>query len=102
MEQPRVIDVEPIGNCRLDVQFADGAGRIVDLTGLVRDRRAFRPLGDPQFFRRVRVNPETHSISWPGEIDIDPDALYGLEHRRGIRVRQRTAPRHEVQRPVPL
>ena len=28
-------------------------------------------------FEHVRVNPESRTIDWPGEVDLDPHVLYG-------------------------
>jgi len=40
---------------------------------------------------QVRVNPETHTIEWPGEVDLDPGVLYGrFEPASGARVDRRT------------
>jgi uncharacterized protein DUF2442 len=37
-----------------------------------------------------RVNPECHSIEWPGGVDLDPDVLYGtFEPEGGIRIERR-------------
>ena len=27
----------------------------------------------------MRVNPESGTVEWPGEIDLDPDVLYGTD-----------------------
>jgi hypothetical protein len=31
---------------------------------------------DPEFFELVSVDPFTGTVSWPGDIDLAPDALY--------------------------
>ena len=75
----------PVGGFVLDVGFADGERRRVDLAGLVRFRPAFWSLRDPEMFNSVRVDPELQSIAWPNGVDVNPDVLYGLERRRGVR-----------------
>jgi hypothetical protein len=41
-------------------------------------------------FEQVRVNPKTRTIEWPGEIDLDPDVLYGtFEPEDDIRIERR-------------
>jgi hypothetical protein len=34
------------------------------------------PLLDVAFFARVQVDPDSGTLIWPGEIDLDPDVLY--------------------------
>jgi len=60
------------GHC-LFVRFKDG------LTGHVRLREsemhgALAPLGDAEFFKRVFV--DHGAVTWPGDIDLAPDAMY--------------------------
>lgn len=57
------------------VVFADGEVRDVDITPLL-DTPAFAPLRDPAVFEQVRVDKETGSIAWPGDVDLDPDVIY--------------------------
>lgn len=70
---PDVVSVQPEGASSLRVSFADGtAGRVTflesHLTGV------FAPLRDPAFF--VRVHVHEGFVTWPGEIDLAPDAMY--------------------------
>jgi len=68
-----VVEVRAEKNYSLWLRFADG------VTGTVRlDAKEFigvlEPLRDPEFFAKVYV--EHGAASWPGEIDLAPDALY--------------------------
>jgi hypothetical protein len=37
------------------------------------------------------VNPESQTIEWPGEIDLDPEVLYGrYEPASGAQITRRT------------
>lgn len=36
-----------------------------------------RALKDRTFFRPVRVDEQTDTITWPNGIDLDPDVLHG-------------------------
>jgi len=52
---------------------------------------------DRHLFRQVRVKPDSRTIEWPGEVDLDPDVLYGtFEPASGIRITRRVvrAPAH--------
>ncbi len=73
-----VTDVEPLAGYVIRVSFSDGAIKEIDLSeDLARARGVFVALRDPARFAEVRVN-ESGTIEWPGEIDLDPEVLYGL------------------------
>ena len=80
MKDWTVISVNPLSNYELSVRFADGTeGRVCfepsHLTGV------FEPLKSPDFFRKVRV--ENGVVTWPGEIDLAPDAMYHAIRQSG-------------------
>lgn len=57
------------------IVFADGEVRDVDITPLL-DTPAFAPLHDQAIFEQVGVDPQTGTIVWPGDVDLDPDVIY--------------------------
>ena len=68
-----VIKVKPEKHLVLHVEFMDGVnGRVKfapdHLTGV------FAELKDPVFFKKVFVS--NGAVSWPGEIDLAPDAMH--------------------------
>ena len=90
-ELMKVRAVEVLEGYRLRLSFSDGAVKDVDLEELLATGRVFAPIRDHRAtFERVRVNPETQTIEWPGEVDLDPDVLYGnFEPASGIRIARR-------------
>lgn len=72
----RVTSVETLPGLRLRVAFADGLTGTVDLSGMVQSPRAgvFAPLADPALFAQVRLN--CGAVTWPGELDLAPDAMH--------------------------
>jgi hypothetical protein len=60
---------------RLQVRFADGVEGEVSLLHLV-GKGVFAAWVDREFFSRVAVDPESGTVTWPGGIDLAPDALY--------------------------
>ena len=36
----------------------------------------FEPLKAPEYFRRFRVDPELHTLTWPNGADFAPEFLY--------------------------
>ena len=59
----------------LEVSFADGTRRRVDVEALLRGPM-FEPLKNPQLFTQVRVDPDLGTIVWPNDADIAPEYLY--------------------------
>ena len=75
-----VSQVKIVGPLQLEVVFADGIrGRVVfeptHLTGV------FTSLQNPEFFNRVRINGG--AVSWPGDIDLAPDAMHESIRKSG-------------------
>ncbi|WP_336794253.1 DUF2442 domain-containing protein [Gordonia malaquae] len=64
----------------IEVEFADGTVRTVDLTDDVYgpDPGVFAQLQDETFFNAVQVSEG--AVSWPGEVDLAPDALWARTH----------------------
>ena len=68
-----VVEVKPEPGRRLFVRFRDGVQGHVqlaaeELTGVL------TPLADAEFFERACV--DQGAVTWPGEIDLAPDAMY--------------------------
>jgi hypothetical protein len=57
------------------IVFADGEVRDVDITPLL-DTPAFSPLRDQALFEQVKIDERTGTITWPGDVDLDPDVIY--------------------------
>ena len=71
----RIVSAQPRPAFRLWLRFTDGVEGEVDLSHLV-GHGVFARWDDPAEFQKVRVDPETRTVSWPGDIDLDPDVLY--------------------------
>ncbi|TXG87789.1 MAG: DUF2442 domain-containing protein [Thermomicrobiales bacterium] len=72
----RVAAVEALPGFRLQVRFVDGTEGTVDLTAMIQspDAGVFAALIDPSLFAQAHV--EYGAVTWPGEIDLAPDAMY--------------------------
>ena len=79
----RVEKVTALKGFRLSVYFVDGAEGTVDLSGLIRSARAgvFAQLADDTLFNQVFV--ESGAVTWPGELDLAPDAMYAEIKKTG-------------------
>jgi hypothetical protein len=87
-----ITDVEPLEGHRIRVTFTDGAVKEIDLEELLSAGGVFAPIYERrEVFEQVRVNPETRTVEWPGEVDLDPEVLYGrYEPASGHRIERRT------------
>ena len=72
----RVAEVLPLPDYRLKVTFLDGLEGVVDMSLLIQSPNAgvFAALADPAAFASVRI--EMGAPTWPGELDIAPDAIH--------------------------
>lgn len=82
----RVVDVRVLPAHRLFVRFADGTEGEVDVAPFVFARNAgvFERLRDPAEFAQAFVNDGV--VTWPGELDLAPDAMYEDIKATGRRV----------------
>jgi hypothetical protein len=71
----RVTSVEPVDNCKIKVSFSDGLHGIVDLSDII-GKGVFETLKDPAEFAKVFIDEVTHTVAWPGGIDLCPDSLH--------------------------
>lgn len=72
----RVTHIEPLEGLRLRLRFVDGTEGEVEMARLVEaeDAGVLAALRDPEIFRQVYL---VHgAVTWPGEIDLAPDAMY--------------------------
>jgi hypothetical protein len=72
---PEMVAVIPRPAHTVRIVFADGEVRDVDITPLL-DTPAFSPLRDASVFDQVKVDPDTRTVTWPGDVDLDPDVIY--------------------------
>ena len=78
---PPVVAVAVTAALTLRVEFADRVQGDVrfspsHLTGV------FEPLKDPGFFAQVSV--QSGAVTWPGELDLAPDAMYDAVKQLGV------------------
>lgn len=80
----RLINVKPLTNYRLEVEFVDGTSGIVEMKQRIMSRHAgiFANIRDVNVFNQVHLE---HGVAtWPGEIDLAPDAMHDAIKRNGL------------------
>lgn len=85
-ELPRILSVEPVVHGVLKLTWNDGYEGVVDLRGIIARGKVFEPLGNPDYFRGVRLSDYGHSIYW-GEPDNE-DVDFGADRLREIAEQQ--------------
>jgi hypothetical protein len=85
-------EVQPLRKHWLRVTFTDGAVKEIDLSELLALGGIFAPIYERrELFEHVRIDPENGAVEWPGDVDLDPEVLYGrYEPASGHRIARRT------------
>ena|ERR1700760_1494311 len=80
----RVVEVKVLPAYRLNVRFDDGLEGIVDMDALVHSPGAgvFAALSEPKLFAMAGIQHGV--VTWPGEIDLAPDAMYAAIKADGM------------------
>jgi hypothetical protein len=80
----RVAKVIPLTNFTLEVTFFDGTHGFVEMISLIMGDHAgvFAKLKNKTLFEQVYL--EHGAVTWPGEIDLAPDAMHREVKRNGI------------------
>ncbi len=71
----KIKKVEVLEGYKLWIKFSDGIEGIVDLSKFV-GKGIFKKWENKKFFKSVKINPQTGTLSWGNEIDICSDVLY--------------------------
>lgn len=80
----RVIEVVAGADFSLQVRFVDGLQGRVEMKGLIFGPKSgvFAALADPALFAKVYL--EYGAVTWPGEIDLAPDAMHEAIKAGGV------------------
>ena len=70
---PDAVHVTVVGDDTLLVTFSNGENRLFDIKPLL-SRKCYTRLNDKTFFAKVSI--QYGCVTWPDNIDIDPDWLY--------------------------
>jgi hypothetical protein len=71
----RVESFEIIAPYTLQIRFNDNTQQTVDFKPVLAGE-LYGPLRDPELFKKVRVDPEVHTLVWPNGADFDPATLH--------------------------
>lgn len=71
----KIIEVKALSNYCLFLKFENGKEGIVDLSNL-KGKGVFEAWNILDYFNSVSIDENSGTVSWFGEIDLDPDVLY--------------------------
>ena len=74
---PIVVGVAVLRPHLMRLLFDDGAVRDVQYTPGEVQASLIKPLDDPDFFARVRLDLEAGTVVWPNGLDLAPEVLHG-------------------------
>ena len=72
----RVTDVQVLSRYIVDLEFADGMRKVIDLEPHLWGEMFAPLLDDYALFRRVHVDGRAGTIVWPNGADLSPRMLY--------------------------
>ena len=70
-----VVEVKPLTGFKIWLKFSDGVEGEVDLSDIA-GKGVFEAWKEPGAFDSVSIDPVSHTIAWPGGVDLCPDSLY--------------------------
>lgn len=78
---PRLIEAKAVAPFLLFLRFADNTSGDVNLNHMA-GKGIFEAWDDFEFFKKVEINPESGTVCWGDEIDLDLLVLYAeLRHQ---------------------
>ena len=79
----RLTKIKPLPNYEIEVEFNDGTHGFVEMITLIMSNRAgvFAALKDLKLFNQAHL--EYGVLTWPGEIDLAPDAMHDAVKKYG-------------------
>ena len=71
----KITDVRTLEGFRIWIKFSDNVEGVVDLSD-VADKGVFSVWKGRAVFEAAFIDPVSHTVAWPGGIDLCPDSLY--------------------------
>lgn len=79
----RLFKIKTLPNYEIEVEFNDGTHGFVEMVALIMSNQAgvFAVLKDKDIFNQAYL--EYGALTWPGEIDLAPDAMHDAIKKNG-------------------
>ncbi|QJE73952.1 DUF2442 domain-containing protein [Aerophototrophica crusticola] len=77
----RIVTAKPDPSTRtIALTWEDGSETAYDLSAAIAQGGVFAALHDPAIFSALAIGPRGRSLRWPGDVDIDADAIWFDAH----------------------
>ena len=74
----KITSVKVVAPFQLEIGFDDGNKKTINFSTILKGEM-YGPLADENFFSKVYLDKEVHTIAWPNGADFDPEILYNWE-----------------------
>ncbi len=74
----KIVTVKVVSPFTLDIVFDDGAKRTINFLPILKGEM-YGPLANEDFFKKVYLDTEVHTITWPNNADFNPEILYNWD-----------------------
>ncbi|MEI7670084.1 MAG: DUF2442 domain-containing protein [Pseudomonadota bacterium] len=71
-----VINAACLRDYNIFIEFEDGNKGVIDLADKVGRGGVFMPLADRQYFCKMKLDKQLHTITWENGADLSPEFLY--------------------------
>jgi len=71
----KIVAVKAMPGYKIWIKFEDGAEGVTDLSDMA-GRGVFIKWKETGFFESVFIDQESHTVAWPGGLDLAPESLY--------------------------
>ena len=72
----KILSCEVLSNFRLKITYADGRTIEIDFTNKIEKDTVTESLGNPDFFKQVKITRDGRAIEWPGKVEFCADSLW--------------------------
>ncbi len=79
---PRIKNLRALQPFSLEIEWTTGETLRVDVERLLKRFKLYEPVRNPRVFRQADVDSWGHAVTWPGDIDMGADTLYGLSREQ--------------------
>lgn len=78
-EQHTIKSFRKVALYTLDIIFEDNRCKTINFLPVLKGEM-YGPLKNPEYFDKVKLDTEVHTIVWPNGADFDPALLYNWEN----------------------
>ncbi len=74
----KIVSVNVVAPFTLEIGFSNGVKKTIHFSDILKGEM-YGPLSDENYFNKVYLDTEVHTIAWPNGADFAPEILYNWE-----------------------